>query len=96
MSMKRSRASSGRGSSAGEAGPSGSASKRAAPEKSWDDLVGGQPDTAFQTYSLKLKYGAGDLIVHSKFGKGAVLSADDTSIEVLVADGKKKLAHGRI
>lgn len=97
MSMKRSKSSSGRGSSTDDGGATGASSKRAAaPEKSWDEFVGGKPDQAFQPYSLKLRYAVGDLILHPKFGKGAVLTADDTQIEVIVAEGKKKLAHGRI
>jgi hypothetical protein len=63
------------------------------PEKSYEELVGGQPDEAFAPYSLKTRYAKGALLVHPKFGKGAVVAIEGTTAVVLFADGRKKLGH---
>ena len=66
----------------------------AEPDKSWDELVAGQPDDALLPFSLKTRYAKGALLQHPTFGKGVVLSAGPSIIEVLFKEGKKKLGHG--
>ncbi len=51
------------------------------------------PDDAFVAYSLKGHYERDALILHAKFGKGAVVHVEDQRVDVLFADGKRKLAH---
>lgn len=62
------------------------------PEPSWAE-VEGKPDESFVPFVLSSRYAKGDLIRHPKFGKGMVLTAEPTRIEVLFQDGKKKLGH---
>ncbi|MBI5510251.1 MAG: hypothetical protein HY903_15955 [Deltaproteobacteria bacterium] len=68
--------------------------KPAEPDKSWEQHVAGQADDAFAPFSLKTRYAKGALLDHATFGKGVVLGAGPTVIEVLFKDGKKKLGHG--
>jgi len=68
--------------------------KPAAPEKSWEEQTAGQPDDVFVPFSLKTRYAKGAFLQHPSFGKGVVLSASPTIIEVAFKDGKKKLGHG--
>lgn len=63
------------------------------PEKTWEEHMEGQDEGAFQPYSLQASFAKGTLIAHSKFGKGVVVSVEGARIDVLFADGKKKLAH---
>ena len=95
MSMKRSRTSSARPKAGGESRDSWSKPKDAQHEPTWEETVGDKPDDAFRPFSLAERYAVGDLIFHAKFGRGAVVAADATQIEVLLAEGRKKLAHGR-
>ena len=67
----------------------------AAPEKTWEEWVKDQPDEAFVPHSLQGRFEKGMLLSHTKFGKGAVLSAGTTSVEVLFEEGTKKLAHAQ-
>lgn len=53
----------------------------------------GKTDKAFSAYSMKESFKLGALIDHSKFGKGVVLKVEEQRIEVLFADGKRKLGH---
>ena len=66
--------------------------KPAGPEPAWAD-VDSKPDESFTPFALSSRYAKGDLIKHPKFGKGLVLDAEATRIEVLFQDGKKKLGH---
>src|ERR1700722_5711563 len=92
MSIKRSKPRSfGRGREAEESG-FGSKSGEA-PEKTWAELVEGKGDDAFVAYQMTSRYARGALILHSKFGKGAVVNVDGARIEVLFEDGGKKLGH---
>lgn len=68
--------------------------KPAAPEKTWTEHVEGKDEGAFHPYNLSSRYERGALIAHTKFGKGVVVNADSTNIEVLFEAGKKKLGHG--
>ena len=62
------------------------------PEPTWAE-VEGKPDESFIPFVLSSRYAKGDLIRHPKFGKGMVITAEPTRIEVLFQDGKKKLGH---
>jgi hypothetical protein len=94
MSMKRSKQrSSGSGRGSGSDDDSSSWAKPKGPEPSWSD-VDAKPVESFVHFSMSSRYAKGDLILHAKFGKGIVLGAEPTRIEVLFQDGKKKLGHG--
>ncbi len=64
-------------------------------EKSWQELIEGKPDEGFVPYNLSDRYAKGQLVVHTKFGKGIVVEADAHRVEILFQDGKKKLGHGQ-
>ncbi len=66
--------------------------KPAEPEPKWAD-VESKPDGSFIPFVLSSRYAKGNLILHSKFGKGLVLGVEGPRIEVLFQDGKKKLGH---
>jgi len=63
------------------------------PEPKWEDIAD-KPDDAFTPYAMTSRFAKGALIAHSKFGKGLVVNAEPTSIQVLFQDGTKKLGHG--
>ena len=69
--------------------------KPAEKEKSWQEWTEGQPDEAFVPYSLKARFARGTLILHSKFGKGAVTAVDGGRVTVLFADGPRAIAHAQ-
>ena len=91
MSMKRTKQrSSGSGrQSDDEPNPWG---KPADPDPTWAE-VEAQPDDSFVPFVMSSRYAKGNLILHSKFGKGLVLGVEGPRIEVLFQDGKKKLGH---
>ncbi len=91
MSMKRSKQRSS-GSSRNSGGEHDAWAKPPEPEPAWSD-VQAKPDESFVPFALSSRYAKGDLILHPKFGKGLVLGAEPTRIEVLFHDGKKKLGH---
>jgi len=62
-------------------------------EKTWEEWVADQAEEAFTPYSLKSRYARGALIQHPKFGKGAVVAVEGSTIVVLFPDGRKKLGH---
>jgi hypothetical protein len=64
-------------------------------EKSWEEHIEGKPDEGFIPYNLSERYAKGQLILHTKFGKGVVVEADAQRVEILFQDGKKKLGHGQ-
>lgn len=64
-------------------------------ERSWEEQIEGQPDEGFIPYNLTERYAKGQLVVHTKFGKGVVVEADAQRVEILFQDGKKKLGHGQ-
>lgn len=69
--------------------------KPAEPEKSWDEQVDGKAEDAFAPYALSARYAKGQLVLHTKFGKGVVVDADAARVEILFQEGKKKLGHGQ-
>lgn len=67
--------------------------KKPVPEKPWEEQVDGKADTAFTPYALAATFQKGQLVVHPKFGKGAISDVEGTRVEILFQDGKKKLGH---
>ena len=68
-------------------------SKPPEPEKSWEEHMAEKPEEAFASYSFKQHYDKGALIQHPKFGKGVVLGIEGSHVDVLFAEGPKKLGH---
>lgn len=62
-------------------------------EKTWTELVAHKGDDAFVPYAMTSKYTKGALLLHSKFGKGAVVAVEGSRIEVLFEDSPRKLGH---
>jgi hypothetical protein len=92
MSIKRTKQRSfGRGREAEESGFG--AAKPGEPEKTWTELVDGKGDDAFVPYAMTAKYARGTLLLHARFGKGAIVNVEGPRIEVLFEDGPKKLGH---
>jgi hypothetical protein len=94
MSMKRSK---GRGAGGGREKETDLNfwAKPTEPEKTWEEQVEGKPEDAFVPYTLTERYAKGQLVLHAKFGKGIVVDADQTRVEILFQEGKKKLGHGQ-
>jgi hypothetical protein len=90
MSIKRSKQ---RSFGRREAEESGFGSKPGEPEKTWVELVEGKADDVFVPYVMTTKYSRGTLLLHPKFGKGAIVNVEGPRIEVLFEDGGKKLGH---
>jgi hypothetical protein len=40
------------------------------------------------------RYTKGQLVIHPKFGKGVVSDVEQSRVEILFQEGKKKLGHG--
>ncbi len=59
----------------------------------WIELMGDKPDESLAPYSPKSSYKRMDMFLHSKFGKGVVMVVQGSHVEVLFADGTKKLGH---
>ncbi len=91
MSMKRTKQRS-TGSRATEDDEDKAWGKPAEPEPKWAE-VEAKPEGSFIPFVLSSRYAKGNLILHSKFGKGLVLGVEGARIEVLFQDGKKKLGH---
>jgi hypothetical protein len=66
--------------------------KPAEPDPTWAE-VDAKPDGSFVAFVITSRYAKGDLLSHSKFGKGLVMGVEGARIEVLFKDGKKKLGH---
>lgn len=95
MSMKRSKQTSSSGSRGRDDDSDSpfSSSKPKEPEKVWGEQMAGKADDAFLPYTMTSTFEKGALVLHSKFGKGLVLSVEGARIEVLFEDGPKKLGH---
>lgn len=65
------------------------------PEKTWEEQVADKTDDAFVPYNLAEKYAKGQLLLHTKFGKGVVVDVEASRVEILFQEGKKKLGHGQ-
>ena len=92
MSMKRSKARS-FGPKDDGSEDDGYFKKKTDPEKTYEEHMEGKTDEMFATYSMATKYDVGALVNHSKFGKGVIVAVEGSRVEVLFADGKKKLGH---
>jgi len=66
------------------------------PAKTWDELVGSQPDEAFKPYALSTTFSKNELLAHSKFGRGIVTLVESNRIEVLFQDASRKLGHSTV
>jgi hypothetical protein len=69
--------------------------KPAEAEKTWEEHVDGKADDQFLPYSLAERFSKGQLVLHAKFGKGVVVDADASKVEILFQEGKKKLGHAQ-
>lgn len=69
--------------------------KPATPEKTWEEAVEGKPDADFVPYVMTERFTKGQLVLHSKFGKGVVADVEALRIEILFQEGKKKLGHAQ-
>lgn len=85
-----------------EGGPRTASERHAAAERAerervstWEKAIAGQPTSAFKPYSVKMAFGQGELVRHSKFGDGVVARViDRAKIEILFQDGPRTMAHG--
>ena len=93
MSMKRSKSVSRGSRDEGDTAPTFLTPRAEAPTFAFDEHVASQPDDAFAPYALSSRYARGALVVHPKFGRGVVTAVDGPRIEVLFAEGSKKLGH---
>jgi hypothetical protein len=92
MSMKRTKQRSfGKDRDSDEASPF---FKAAEPEKTYEQLMEGKTDDMFAPYDMAQRYEKGALLSHTKFGKGIVIGIEGMRIEVLFAQGPRKLGHG--
>ena len=63
---------------------------------SWDRAVVGKDYAAFKPYRIDQSFAKNDLVRHSKFGDGVVLTVlDAAKVEVLFRDGPRMLAQAR-
>lgn len=93
MSMKRSKAKSS-GSARGQSDEdSNYFAKPKEVEKTWAEQMEGKGDDQFAAYSMASRFPKGQLVFHTKFGKGVVTHVEGARIEVLFEDGVKKLGH---
>lgn len=70
--------------------------KAALNSNEWEKRIAGQATNAFIRFSIQRSYRPGDLIIHSKFGEGYVLSVlEDGKVSIMFRDGPKTLAHGQ-
>ncbi len=61
----------------------------------WEKAIAGQPTTAFRAYRISEKFAIGDLVRHSKFGDGVVVTIfDPHKVEVVFEDGSRTMAQG--
>ncbi len=93
MAMKRTKAKSS-GSSKSTEGDAWA--KKPEAEKTWTEQVEGKKDAAFTPYALATTFKKGQLILHPKFGKGAISLVERTRVEILFEDGTKKLGHSTV
>ncbi len=59
-----------------------------------DEVLADKPDTAFVDYAPARTFARGELVSHAKFGRGCVVATEAGRVEILFAEGVKKLAHG--
>ncbi|MDI3291478.1 hypothetical protein [Polyangium sp. 15x6] len=62
-------------------------------ERVWKEALAGRMEEAAKPYRTTARFALGDLVEHTKFGRGLVRRADGGKIEVLFKDGARLLAH---
>ena len=62
-------------------------------ERAWKEALGGRMEEKAAPYRTTAKFAAGDLVDHTKFGRGLVRRVDGAKIEVIFKDGARLLAH---
>ncbi len=62
-------------------------------ELTFEQHMEGKADDLFTPFSMSSTYAKGALLTHPKFGKGVVVAVEGLRVEVLFADGMKKLGH---
>ena len=67
--------------------------KTKVPDLSYEQHMEGKSDDLFAPFSVNATYAKGALITHPKFGKGVIVAVEGLRVEVLFADGMKKLSH---
>ena len=67
--------------------------KTVVPELTYEQHMEGKTDADFAPFAMTSTYAKGALITHPKFGKGVVVAVEGLRVEVLFADGTKKLGH---
>jgi hypothetical protein len=67
--------------------------KTVAPELTYEQHMEGKADADFAPFAMTSTYQKGALITHPKFGKGVVTAVEGLRVEVLFAEGPKKLGH---
>jgi hypothetical protein len=74
-----------------DAAPSPSRPQREQKLPKWKDVVEGQPDDAFASYSPTAVFTLDGLLSHPKFGKGIVVEVEQGKVSILFEAGIKKL-----
>jgi hypothetical protein len=92
MSMKRAKKATNSKSSQGEASLGFNPPTTGIPNL--EEALAGKSDEDFVAYAPSHTFKRGDLVAHTKFGRGVIVSTDGSRAEMLFADGLKKLAHG--
>jgi hypothetical protein len=93
MSMKRSRAKSSASSRGQGDDDDNYFAKPKEATRSWAEHMEGKGDDAFVPYAMTARFAKGQLLTHTKFGKGVVIGVEGPRIEVLFEEGPKKLGH---
>ncbi|MDC0743827.1 hypothetical protein [Polyangium mundeleinium] len=62
-------------------------------ERAWKEALGGRMEEKAAPYRTTARFAAGDLVDHTKFGRGLVRRVDGAKIEVIFKDGARLLAH---
>ena len=62
-------------------------------ERAWKEALVGRMEDPAAAYRTTARFAPGDLVEHTKFGRGLVRRVDGGKIEVLFKDGARLLAH---
>ncbi|MDI1435029.1 hypothetical protein [Polyangium sorediatum] len=62
-------------------------------ERAWKEALAGRMDEKAAPYRTTARFAPGDLVDHTKFGRGLVRRVDGAKIEVIFKDGARLLAH---
>jgi hypothetical protein len=64
------------------------------PVGTWERLLEGKTDADFVPYAPSGRYAKGQFVAHARFGKGVVVEATATNVQIQFRDAVKKLGHG--